>query len=73
MDGYDPKGALWKDSLTHRDPTMVGMHTYDDAMLYVGGRALAAGNPRILDVMPTILGLMGLPAPAGLDGSSLLV
>jgi predicted AlkP superfamily phosphohydrolase/phosphomutase len=72
-DGYDPKGALWKERLTHKDPSMVGMHTYDDAMLFVGGQTLADGIPRILDVMPTILALMGFPAPAGLDGHSLLL
>ncbi|MCC7353844.1 MAG: alkaline phosphatase family protein [Anaerolineae bacterium] len=72
-DGYDPKGALWKERLTHKDPSMVGMHTYDDAMLYIGGQALAEGAPRILDVMPTILALMGLSAPTDLDGRSLLV
>ena len=72
-DGYDPKGALWKEHLTHKDPSMVGMHTYDDAMLYVGGESLAEGTPRILDVMPTILALMGFPMPADLDGRSLLL
>lgn len=71
-DGYDPKGALWKEHLTQKDPSMVGMHTYDDAMLYVGGESLAEGTPRILDVMPTILALMGFPVPADLDGRSLL-
>jgi predicted AlkP superfamily phosphohydrolase/phosphomutase len=70
--GYDPKGALWKEHLTHKDPSMVGMHTYDDAMLYVGGQTLAEGTPRILDVMPTILTLLDLPIPTGLDGRSLL-
>jgi predicted AlkP superfamily phosphohydrolase/phosphomutase len=70
--GYDPKGALWKESLTHKDATMAGMHTYDDAMLYVGQETLAEGTARLYDVMPTILTLMGLPAPNDLDGHSLL-
>jgi predicted AlkP superfamily phosphohydrolase/phosphomutase len=71
-DGYDPKGALYKESLTYKGDELVGMHTHDDAMLYVGGQEIAQKRFSVLDVMPTILDLMGLEAPAGLDGHSLL-
>ena len=37
-DGYDPKGPLYKETLTYKGDELVGMHTFDDAMLYVGGR-----------------------------------
>ncbi len=71
-DGYDPKGALYKEMLTYKGDELVGMHTYDDAMLYVGGRAISQTRFSVLNVMPTILNLMGVPQPAGLDGESLL-
>jgi predicted AlkP superfamily phosphohydrolase/phosphomutase len=71
-DGYDPKGALYKETLTYKGDELVGMHTYDDAMLYVGGRVISQTRFSVLNVMPTILNLMGVPQPAGLDGESLL-
>jgi predicted AlkP superfamily phosphohydrolase/phosphomutase len=71
-DGYDPKGALYKETLTHKGDELVGMHTYDDAMLYVSGQTIAATRFSVLDVMPTILALMSVPAPQGLDGRSLI-
>jgi predicted AlkP superfamily phosphohydrolase/phosphomutase len=71
-DGYDPKGTLYKETLTYKGDELVGMHTYDDAMLYVSGRALAPRRFSVLSVMPTILDLMGVPHPPDLDGESLL-
>ena len=71
-DGYDPKGPLYKDTLTYKGDELVGMHTYDDAMLYIGGRSIAPRRFSVLNVMPTILELMDVPPPPGLDGESLL-
>jgi predicted AlkP superfamily phosphohydrolase/phosphomutase len=71
-DGYDPKGPLYKEGLTYKGEELVGMHTHDDAMLYVGGRSIPQTRFSVLRVMPTILDLMGLPLPPHLDGSSLL-
>jgi predicted AlkP superfamily phosphohydrolase/phosphomutase len=71
-DGYDPKGALYKESLTYKGDELEGMHTYDDAMLYVGGREIPQSRFSVLRVMPTILDLMGVPLPHNLDGGSLL-
>jgi predicted AlkP superfamily phosphohydrolase/phosphomutase len=71
-DGYDPKGALYKETLTYKGDELVGMHTYDDAMLYVGGRTIPPTRFSVLNVMPTILDLMQVPHPAGLDGVSLI-
>jgi predicted AlkP superfamily phosphohydrolase/phosphomutase len=71
-DGYDPKGPLYRDALTYKGDELVGMHTYDDAMLYVGGQAIPQTRFSVPNVMPTILALMGVPRPAGLDGESLL-
>jgi predicted AlkP superfamily phosphohydrolase/phosphomutase len=71
-DGYDPKGPLFKETLTYKGDELVGMHTYDDAMLYVGGQTLSPSRFSVLNVMPTILDLMQVPQPPGLDGVSLV-
>ncbi len=71
-DGYDPKGPLYKETLTYKGDELVGMHTYDDAMLYVGGRTIPPARFSVLNVMPTILDLMQVPHPPGLDGVSLI-
>jgi predicted AlkP superfamily phosphohydrolase/phosphomutase len=69
-DGYDLKGAAVKSSLTYKGSELVGMHTYENASLYISGRALRP-DPWIADVMPTILQLLGAPQPEGLDGQAL--
>jgi predicted AlkP superfamily phosphohydrolase/phosphomutase len=71
-DGYDPKGALYKEMLTYKGDELVGMHTFDDAMFYVGGRTIPQTRFSVLNVMPTILELMGVPQPSGLDGKPLV-
>jgi predicted AlkP superfamily phosphohydrolase/phosphomutase len=71
-DGYDPKGALYKETLTYKGEELVGMHTHDDAMFYVGGQTIPQTRFSVVDVMPTVLDLLEVPRPAGLDGHSLL-
>ena len=71
-DGYDPKGPLYKESLTYKGGELVGMHTYDDAMLYVGGQTVPQTRFSVVNVMPTILELMKVDGPADLDGESLV-
>ena len=71
-DGYDPKGTLYKEMLSYKGDELVGMHTFDDAMLYLGGRTVPQTRFSVLAVMPTILDLMGVPHPPGLDGESLV-
>jgi predicted AlkP superfamily phosphohydrolase/phosphomutase len=66
--GYDLKGALGKDTLTFKGTELVGTHTYDDAMLYIQGQRIVPGSWGIVDVMPTVLQLMDVPIPEGLDG-----
>ena len=70
-DSYDLKGSFDKDVLTHRG-AVVGMHTFHDAMLYINGQSIVQERPRVVDVMPTILDLMGVSKPADLDGVSLI-
>lgn len=71
-DGYDLKGALYKPTLTFKGDELVGMHTYDNASLYISGQRLPARRIWVADVMPTILRLMDVPLPADLDGQPLI-
>jgi bisphosphoglycerate-independent phosphoglycerate mutase (AlkP superfamily) len=48
------------------------MHTTPDALLYIRGMRQTSRRPYITDVAPTILELLDLPAPADMDGRSLL-
>jgi hypothetical protein len=69
--GYDLKAGFDKHELTGKG-ALVGMHTYDDALLYVSGQDGLKGEPQVADAMPTILKLMGMEPPEGLDGVSLI-
>ena len=65
--GYDLKGAVNRSEFVHKGE-LVGMHTFDDALLYVSGRQIVKSDLSILDVMPTILELMKVPVPQDLEG-----
>jgi len=67
--GYELKGALGKPTLTYKGPEFVGAQVYDDAMLYISGQRIIPGDWGIVDVMPTVLHLMGVAVPEGLDGT----
>lgn len=71
-DGYDPKGPFGKPALTYKGPSLVGMHTTPDALLYIGGMRTYPRRPFIADVAPTILDLMDVPVPSDMDGRSLV-
>jgi len=68
--GYDLKGSIKKDVLTDRG-VITGAHTYDDAMFYVRAQEIGKEVVAIVDVMPTILQLMGVPIPQDVDGEVL--
>jgi predicted AlkP superfamily phosphohydrolase/phosphomutase len=70
VDGYDPKGAFGKKTLSGRGP-IVGMHTHHNAMLWVRGCELRTGGS-VVDVPTTVFDLMGIEPPGDLDGRSLL-
>jgi predicted AlkP superfamily phosphohydrolase/phosphomutase len=70
VDGYDPKGAFGKKSLSGKGP-IVGMHTYHNAMLFIRGRDLKEGGS-VIDVPMTIYDIMDVKPPDDLDGTSLL-
>lgn len=69
--GFDLKGALGKPEVFGRSH-FTGMHTRDDATFLITRPDLPARRPHIEDIAPTVLELLGLPAPAHFDGRSLL-
>lgn len=69
--GYDLKGSLRKSTLTEKG-TLVGMHTFDDAFFFVQGEEIKKPVAKVTDGMPTILHMMDVPLPAGLDGEPLI-
>ncbi len=71
-DGYDFKAGLTKREIFTSSP-ISGMHTYDDAMLYIRGVSGYTKRPVIWDIMPTMLRSLDLPIPDGLAGESLSV
>jgi len=70
-DGYDLKGGMNKRGLLDKTE-LVGMHTYDDALVYIKGHEIKKSDPEIVDLMPTILKLMKVELPDDLDGKSLV-
>ncbi len=70
--GYDLKGPIAKETLTYKGRELVGMHTYDDATLYIGGHRIIQEQPWVADPMPTILRLLGVPIPPDVDGRVLI-
>lgn len=70
--GYDLKGAFGKDTLTFKGDALVGMHTYDDAMIAIRGRPIARKEFSIVDVTATVLQLMRVEPPEGLDSQTIL-
>ena len=70
--GYDLKGAFGKETLTFKGDALVGMHTYDDAMIAVRNRPIAAQGFSILDATATVFKLMNVEIPAELDSRPLL-
>ncbi len=69
--GFDLKGSVKKGVLMDKGP-LVGMHTFDDAFIFIQGHEISKEVAEITDAMPTVLDLMGVPVPEDLDGVSLL-
>jgi predicted AlkP superfamily phosphohydrolase/phosphomutase len=71
--GYDLKARLGATQLFTKSH-LQGMHTFDDAFLYVRGHKLdVKPKPALLDVATTIYALMGLPTDPKFEGRNLLV
>jgi bisphosphoglycerate-independent phosphoglycerate mutase (AlkP superfamily) len=48
------------------------MHAWGDAFVFIRGRRIRSRAPKIEDLCPTILDLMGVSASEHPDGSSLV-
>ena len=71
-EGFDLKGNLGKPTMTAKE-YLNGMHTFDDAFLYIGGQDLPGHNQGwIGDLYPTVLKLMGVDIPEGLHSKPLV-
>ena len=70
--GYDLKGGFDKEVLFESSP-VCGTHTYDDAMFYARGPELSDRSMQVVDVLPTLLDLLGMASPEGIDGRSIAV
>jgi predicted AlkP superfamily phosphohydrolase/phosphomutase len=68
--GFDLKARLNAQQLFVKS-AIQGMHTGDDAFLFVRGHTIQR-RPRLLDLAPTIYTLLGLPIPHEFEGRSLL-
>jgi predicted AlkP superfamily phosphohydrolase/phosphomutase len=70
--GYDLKGAFGRETITFKGDALVGMHTYDDAMIAVRNHPIVRQGFSIVDAAATVLRLMDVDPPTGLDSQSLL-
>lgn len=72
-DGYDLKGNVNKEVLGEKGP-LVGMHTFEDSLLYVRNRTLIKEHNDLWvgDLAPTILKMMDVPVPDDMDGVALV-
>jgi len=70
--GFDLKGTFGGESIFQNPGAFSGMHTRDDALLYVNRKHLEHDRPHIRDVAPTVLQYLGVEIPPVMDGSVLL-
>src|SRR5262249_7621740 len=66
-DGYDPKGALARTDLFGRS-ALTGMPTYADSLFFLNRPGVPTNGLDIVDLAPTILTLLGIDPPEGMDG-----
>jgi predicted AlkP superfamily phosphohydrolase/phosphomutase len=66
-DGYDLKANLNQGQLALKG-SLEGMHTYDDASLYIRSREIKGDSLWVADLMPTILSLLDVRIPEHVDG-----
>ncbi len=70
--GYELKGKVAAAAMLGEPADgLGGMHTVDDAHLYVRGQVLRSGPHELCDLAPTIAELLGV-GPDGFQGTSVL-
>ena len=65
--GYDLKGSINKEALLSKG-VFSGMHTYDDAFVYINHKNIIKPTLEITDVTATILHSLDIPIPSDTDG-----
>ena len=65
--GYDLKGGFEKRVLFEPSPVN-GTHTFDDALWFANAPGLASDDATVMDILPTMMALLGLESPDGVDG-----
>ena len=65
--GYDLKGGFEKRVLFESSPVN-GTHTFDDALWFANAPGLASDDATVMDVLPTMMALLGVESPDGVDG-----
>jgi len=66
-DGFDMKGNVKPGKLTFKGD-LVGTHTFHDAALLVRGQQLSVERPQLMNLMPSILGILEVNTPKDVDG-----
>ncbi len=69
-DGYDLKANVRQPSFTYKGD-LVGMHTFDDAAIFIKDHEIKADTSGIIEVAPTILKMMDLSDSVGMEGRPL--
>lgn len=69
--GYDLKGAIHHKTLFDKG-IFRGMHTYDDAFVYINHKNVNKQPLEIIDVTATILASLDIPVPHDMDGSNFI-
>lgn len=67
--GYDLKGAIYSETFLSKG-IFSGMHTYDDAFVYINHNNIIKHPIEITDVTATILASLDIPLPEDMDGTN---
>ena len=69
--GYDLKGGFERQVLLEPSPVS-GTHTFDNAMWFLNQPGVSCDVATVVDVLPTLYGMLGLDLPGEVDGRCLI-